>query len=112
MYHDPPPRRKKEAVDEQEPVTNAMLKHTLDELNETLQRLCIALGIPESYTRKKMLRRSLLAGIARGLGSAIGFTILGAILISLLAYLANKNLPIIGAFLARLMQMIQAYTPK
>lgn len=47
-----------------------------------------------------------LAGLARGLGMAIGFTLLGAALTLLLYDLASRNLPVIGDFLARLVDMV------
>lgn len=90
---------------------DAQILHALVELNHTMERLCAALGLPQVYSRRKMLWRSMLSGMARGLGSAIGFTILGALLISLLTFLAKQNLPVIGAFIARIVQLVQAYMP-
>ena len=90
---------------------DAQILHALVELNHTMERLCTALGLPQVYSRRKMLWRSMLSGMARGLGYAIGFTILGALLISMLTFLARQNLPVIGAFIARIVQLVQAYMP-
>ena len=90
---------------------DAQILHALVELNHTMERLCTALGIPQVYSRRKMLWHSLLSGMARGLGYAVGFTILGALLISLLTFLAKQNLPVISAFIARIVQMVQSYMP-
>jgi len=59
----------------------------------------------------RLMFSNLLAGIARGLGVAIGFTILAAILV----YLLNSmvNLPVIGDFIADIVRIVQSqlHTP-
>lgn len=57
--------------------------------------------------RKQLLWTNFVAGLARGLGMAIGFSILGAIVILLLQRLAILNLPVIGEFLAEIVRMVQ-----
>lgn len=56
---------------------------------------------------RKIFFRSFLAGIARGIGTAIGFSILGAFLIYLLRHIVMLNLPIIGRFLKEIWEIIQ-----
>jgi len=56
---------------------------------------------------KKIFWRSFLAGIARGIGTAIGFSILGAILIYVLRYIVMLNLPVIGAFVKDIWEIVQ-----
>ena len=46
---------------------------------------------------KKRLLMQFVGGIARGLGTAVGFTLLGALVVWLLQGLVQRNLPIIGA---------------
>lgn len=55
----------------------------------------------------RMIFLNLFAGIARGLGVAIGFTILGAILIYVLQKLVVLNLPIIGGFISEVVKIVQ-----
>ena len=55
---------------------------------------------------RKMLTTNFLAGIARGLGMAVGFTILGALLIYFLRQLVLLNLPLIGDFIANLVELV------
>ena len=43
----------------------------------------------------KILRNNFLAGLARGFGMAIGFTVLSALLIYILTYLSTSGVPII-----------------
>lgn len=50
---------------------------------------------------------NLLTGVARGLGIAVGFTILGALLLMLLRHLVLLNLPGISEFIAHVIQLVQ-----
>ena len=57
--------------------------------------------------RKRLMRSHFLGGVARGLGMAVGFTILGAILVLILQDLARHNLPLIGDVLAQIVSVVQ-----
>ena len=57
--------------------------------------------------RKKLMRSHFLGGLARGLGMAVGFTILGAVLVIVLQRLASRKLPVIGDFLAEIVSVVQ-----
>lgn len=54
---------------------------------------------------KKLFWRNFLAGVAKGIGSAIGFSLLGAVLIYLLRYIVMLNLPVIGAFIREVLEI-------
>ncbi len=54
---------------------------------------------------KKLFFRNFIAGIARGIGSAIGFSIIGAVIIYLLRYIVMLNIPVIGAFLRDIFEL-------
>lgn len=51
--------------------------------------------------------KNLLAGIARGLGGAIGFTLLGAVVVVVLSRITLENIPLIGGFLAEIVEVVQ-----
>ena len=53
------------------------------------------------------MRHQFLGGLARGMGMAVGFTLLGAVLVILLQRLAQQNLPVIGDFLAQIVTIVQ-----
>ncbi|KAF1084528.1 hypothetical protein SPSYN_02306 [Sporotomaculum syntrophicum] len=55
----------------------------------------------------KLMYINLISGIARGFGIAIGFAILGAILVLILQRLVSLNLPLIGDFIADLVKIVQ-----
>ncbi len=56
---------------------------------------------------KKIIRRNFIAGLARGFGMAIGFTVLGAIGLYILQKLVVLNLPFFGNFIAEIVKLVQ-----
>lgn len=79
----------------------------MEEQLQRLERLRLAEYVAYLEDRKRMLRVQFLMGLARGVGTAVGFTILGALLVLILQRLAEKNLPLIGDFLAELVRFVQ-----
>ncbi|UHA75808.1 DUF5665 domain-containing protein [Paenibacillus sp. 481] len=59
------------------------------------------------FKPSKLLWVNLLAGTARGVGIAIGFTIFTALIVYLLQVLGALNLPIIGDFIADIVRIVQ-----
>lgn len=57
---------------------------------------------------KKMLWANFISGIARGFGIAIGFTLLGAIVVYLLNKVVAYNLPVIGKFISEIVKIVQS----
>ena len=57
--------------------------------------------------RKRFFWSHFLAGVVRGVGMAVGFTILGAVLVLILQDLARRNLPLIGDALAEIVNVVQ-----
>lgn len=55
----------------------------------------------------RLLYINFIAGLGRGVGIAVGFTILGAVILYLLKYLVLLNLPWIGGFIAEIVRMVQ-----
>lgn len=56
---------------------------------------------------KKLIRRNFIAGLSRGFGMAIGFTVLGAIALYFLQKLVMLNLPFFGNFIAEIVKIVQ-----
>ena len=79
----------------------------LEEYLERLERLRLPEYIRYVEDRRRFLMMQFLGGLARGLGMAVGFTILGAALVIFLQSLAQHNLPVIGDFLAEIVQIVQ-----
>lgn len=57
--------------------------------------------------RKRLLLTNFVAGMMRGMGFAVGFSILGALVVMLLQRLALANLPVIGDFFAEVVRIVQ-----
>ncbi|MEF9952497.1 MAG: DUF5665 domain-containing protein [Clostridium sp.] len=56
---------------------------------------------------KKLIMMNFLAGVAKGLGFAVGFTILGAIAVFILQKVVVLNLPIVSDLIAEMIELIQ-----
>lgn len=86
--------------------TDALVQR-LENCVRQLERLRLAEYIAYVDDRRRLLRSQFLSGLARGVGMAIGFTVLGAVLVILLRRLAEQNLPLIGDFLAQIVTIVQ-----
>ncbi|HHV98043.1 MAG TPA: hypothetical protein GXX36_00470 [Clostridiaceae bacterium] len=56
---------------------------------------------------RKILFSNFLGGVARGFGMAVGFTLLGALIIYVLRWLVTWNLPVIGKFISEIIDIVQ-----
>lgn len=88
-----------------------MLKKKLykkvDELNKILAKSNISEIAYILGSRKEIFFRNVFAGIARGIGIGIGFTIITAIIIYFLQKLVKLNIPIIGEYVADIVEIVQ-----
>lgn len=55
----------------------------------------------------RWIRVNILGGIARGVGIAIGFSLLGALAFLILQQLVTLNLPGISDFIARILDLVE-----
>lgn len=85
----------------------AWMANKLDEHIATLERMHLPEYVRFLEDRRRFYRMQLVGGILRGVGTAVGFTILGAVLVWLLQGLAQRNLPVIGDFLAQIVDLVQ-----
>lgn len=81
----------------------------VDKLVKMLETMRIGDYIQLLQNRKKMMVINFLSGLARGVGTAVGFTILGAIVIYVLQRLVDLNLPLIGYYISQLIRIIQQH---
>ena len=70
-----------------------------------LQAILTLLGRVEENQRDRRgrLRDAFWLGVLRGVGSLLGFAVAGTALV----YIAERNLPVISDFLARVVTMVQ-----
>ena len=84
------------------------MEQLLQRIELHLERLQIA----EYLERQRSIRRGLLInfgnGVMRGLGFAFGFSVLGAIAITVLRMFVLEELPDIGSFLAEIIEIAES----
>ena len=79
----------------------------IDKINNILEKSNI---IELSYvvgSKKEIFKRNLIAGIARGVGIGIGVTIVTAIIIFLLRKIIMLNIPVIGDYIADIVEIVE-----
>lgn len=93
-----------------EPISAHLLKVLLakiERLSQSLEKAAIAEYVELFRNPLRLLYLNFLAGVFRGFGIAVGFTIVGAVFLVLLGRLAALNLPLIGDFIADIVRVVQ-----
>ena len=83
------------------------LEKKIDRINKVLQKSNI---IELSYiigNKKEILKRNFIAGISRGVGIGIGVTLITAIIVYILRRIIMLNIPIIGDYIADIIQIVE-----
>jgi hypothetical protein len=84
-----------------------ILRHQINKLALNMEKMKLAEYVNLLENPKRLLYINFIAGVARGLGVAVGFAILGAIIIYVLQRVVALNLPIIGKFIAEIVTIVQ-----
>ncbi len=84
-----------------------LLTRKIDEWVAAMERLRLSDYVRYADDRRRMFWSNFWGGVARGVGMAVGFTILGALIVLLLQDLARRNLPLIGDALADIVRVVQ-----
>lgn len=88
------------------------LSGKVEELAYYLERMRLAEYVSLFNRPWRLIWLNFIAGLARGVGIAIGGTLLAALAIFLLNELAILNLPIIGDFIAEIVRIVQGQLAK
>jgi hypothetical protein len=83
------------------------LSDKVGELSTHMDKMRLAEYIDLLEHPRRLLYINFLVGIARGFGTAIGFTILAAVVLYLMQKVVILNMPIIGSFIADLVRIVQ-----
>lgn len=83
------------------------LNRNIDKLNKmmeesNIQELSYILG-----NKREIIKRNLYAGISRGVGIGIGVTMITALLVILLQRIVTLNIPIIGKYIAEIVEIVE-----
>ena len=84
-----------------------ILQKSIDKLSQILQNMNIHDYLYILGSKKEIIKRNLLAGIARGIGGGIGFTIITAIIIYFLQKIVKLNIPVIGKYINDIVEIVQ-----
>lgn len=84
-----------------------ILNASIEKLSRTLQECNISDLTYILGSKKEIIKRNLIAGIFRGVGIGIGVTIITAILIILLKNIVTLNIPIIGEYIADIVEIVE-----
>ncbi|MEQ8235396.1 MAG: DUF5665 domain-containing protein [Syntrophomonadaceae bacterium] len=79
----------------------------LDEIALAMEKLGIAEYVEMLNNPRRLLRINFWAGVARGFGMAIGFTLLGALVLYALQKMVVLNASGIGRFIAEIVNIVQ-----
>ena len=84
-----------------------ILQLSIDKLTNMLEESNVHEWMYILGRKKEIIIRNLTAGIFRGVGIGIGVTIITAILIILLQKIVTLNIPIIGEYIADIVDIVE-----
>lgn len=83
------------------------LQDKIKDLSINIEKMKLAEYVELLNNPWRLLWINFISGIARGIGIAVGFAILGAILLIVLQKLVALNLPVIGGIIADIVEIVQ-----
>jgi len=83
------------------------LKKQIELLSEKMEENKIKEYVTLMGDTKKLLWKNFISGVSKGIGTGIGFTILGAIVLLILRKIVLLNIPIIGRYLKDILDIIE-----
>lgn len=86
---------------------NEELFDRMEQLAGRFERMNFEEYIRYATDRRRFWRMNFWAGVARGVGTAVGFTILGAVVIVAFQHIMTMNIPVIGGFLAEVVKVVR-----
>lgn len=84
-----------------------ILLSKINNLSVKMEKMKLAEYIKLLDNPWRLMYVNFISGLARGVGIAIGFTILGAVVLYFLRILVVLNLPLIGDFIAEIVRLVQ-----
>lgn len=83
------------------------LNSKIDNLNEAMMKSHLLDFSELIGNRKQLFFRNLWSGIAKGIGIGIGVTVITAILVILLQKIVTLNIPVIGEYIADIVDIVE-----
>lgn len=85
-----------------------LLQKQMEKLSKRLESMRIAEYLELLQRPSRLIYLNFLAGISKGLGIAVGATLVFAVLIELMRRLIVLNLPVIGDFIVQILRIIES----
>lgn len=83
------------------------LNRKMEDMVETMHKIGVAEYVEMLRHPRRLFWINFWSGVARGLGMAIGFTLLAALVLYLLQHIILLNVPLIGNFIADIVEIVQ-----
>ena len=83
------------------------LSNKLDMANDILEKMNLRELADILGNKKQIFWRNFIAGISRGIGVAIGVTLLGAVIIYGLQKIVLLNIPVIGEYISDIADIVE-----
>lgn len=83
------------------------LKDRIEQLSLNLERMKLAEYVELLNRPWRLFYINFLSGLYRGLGIAVGFTLLSAVILIILQRLVVLNLPGVSSFIAEIVRLVQ-----
>jgi hypothetical protein len=97
--------------DEQNRLLKA-INNKINKMAKDMEHTAIADYIQLLNSPRKLMWTNFVAGISRGVGFAIGFTLIASTIVVVLQVLIQWNLPIIGHFISRIVDLVNEQLSK
>ena len=86
---------------------NKKINEKIDNINEKIEKSKIFQMSYLMGSRSEIIKRNLLAGIAKGVGLGIGITLISAVIVYVLQKIIRLNIPIVGEYIADIVSIVQ-----
>ena len=84
-----------------------VINKKLDNISLNMEKMKLVDYVYYLENPRKMLWANFLGGLSRGFGIAIGFTLLGAVVIYILQIIVRWKLPLIGEIITDIVNIVQ-----
>jgi uncharacterized membrane protein len=85
----------------------ATLRDRLEQIAQSIEKAQIADYVQLMQRPRRLIFLNLVAGISRGVGIAIGFTIFTSTIVYVLQIIGALDIPIIGGYIADIVKHVQ-----
>ncbi len=84
-----------------------ILQKSINQLLEEIRKNNISELVYILGNKKEIFKRNFFAGISRGMGIGIGFTVITAIIIIILQRIVALNIPVIGEYISDIIDIVE-----